>query len=63
MPEPTSRTAGYSASRRGNGVQTTTLHPLIRRELGLVDLRRMQVVATEDGVALDVILWNRPLGR
>ena len=56
------RPAGRSP-RRDGAVQTTTLHPLIHREIGPVDLRRMQVVTVEDGVALDVIVWNRPVGR
>jgi hypothetical protein len=43
---------------RTNAALVTQLHPLIRRHLGVVDLRRTRILRVEDGLAVDVIVRN-----
>jgi hypothetical protein len=43
---------------RTNTAHVTQLHPLIRRHLGVVDLRRTRILRVEDGLAVDVIVRN-----
>jgi hypothetical protein len=50
-------------ARRAAEVSVTRLHPLIRRELRDVDLRRTDILRVQDGVAVDVIVRNAPSAR
>lgn len=45
---------------KASPVQTLRLHPLIRERLGVVDLRRMRILAVEDGLVVDLVLENHP---
>lgn len=59
MPNNTSP-ARKQSPRRSAEVSVTRLHPLIRRELRDVDLRRTDILRVQDGVAVDVIVRNAP---
>lgn len=43
------------------GVEVLTLHPMIRNVLGVVDLRRVEVLAVDGGEVVDLVLHNHPL--
>jgi hypothetical protein len=63
MPESRSAQARKQSPRRATDVSVTRLHPLIRRELRTVDLRRTDILRVQDGLAVDVIVRNGPLAR
>ena len=63
MAESDSGQPRKQSARRAADVSVTRLHPLIRRELREVDLRRTDIMRVQDGVAVDVIVRNTPIPR
>jgi hypothetical protein len=48
------------AIARSTRVETVRLHPMIRAEVGIVDLRRIRILSVVDGLAVDLIVENQP---
>jgi hypothetical protein len=43
-----------------SSLRVTQLHPLIREQLPMIDLRRTDILRVENGVVVDLIVRNAP---